>query len=257
MKKEVTKSKATQSRTKQKTKIDVSSVVVSPKVNENSPKPLPKYSKNPVKDYAHSFNWHMEEHINENWAFQNGLFSPVECQAIIDMVKSGSGSSPLNYSYIGDQPVETPSDFSQTSKIRISPVSWIRSDVPENRWIWERICSSIMNMNNQFFNYDLNEIQSLQFTTYDSEEKGFYGKHIDMMYRGNGTRKLSLSVQLSDPSDYEGGDLLIYNGEQPLNLPKVQGTGIFFPSYSLHEVTPVTKGIRYSLVAWSLGPRFK
>jgi PKHD-type hydroxylase len=77
------------------------------------------------------------------------------------------------------------------------------------------------------------------------------------MYYSNGTRKLSLSVQLSEPEDYEGGSLLLYNGEEPMTLPKTRGTGLFFPSYSLHEVTPVTKGIRYSLVAWFLGPRFK
>ena len=98
---------------------------------------------------------------------------------------------------------------------------------------------------------------AVQFTAYDSEEKGFYGKHIDMMYKSNGTRKLSMSVQLSEPEDYEGGSLLLYTGEEPLTLPKSRGTALFFPSYSLHEVTPVTKGLRYSLVAWFLGPRFK
>jgi PKHD-type hydroxylase len=133
----------------------------------------------------------------------------------------------------------------------------LRSDVDENRWIWEKITGAVININNQFFNYDLTEIQSLQFTAYDSEEEGFYGKHIDMMYKSNGTRKLSLSVQLSEPEDYEGGSLMLYNGEEPMTLPKTRGTGLFFPSYSLHEVTPVTKGIRYSLVAWFLGPRFK
>ena len=129
--------------------------------------------------------------------------------------------------------------------------------VEENRWIWERMAHYIGDLNKQFFQYDLNEIQSLQFTGYDSSENGYYGKHIDMMYRSNGTRKLSVSVLLSDPETYEGGDLLLYTGEHPDVPPKQQGTGIFFPSWSLHEVKPVTKGMRYSLVAWTLGPKFK
>jgi PKHD-type hydroxylase len=256
MSKVATKSKAEKARQEQKTAVDVTTVI-GEVVQKEGPKPLQRYSKDPVKDYAHSFNWHLGDVIDENWAYVNELFTPEECDAIIAMVKSGSGSSPLNYGYTGDRPVEDPASFQDTAKIRISPVSWIRSDVDENRWIWEKIAGAVININNQFFNYDLREIQSLQFTAYDAEEEGFYGKHIDMMYKSNGTRKLSLSVQLSNPEDYEGGNLLLYTGEEPLTLPKSRGTGLFFPSYSLHEVTPVTKGLRYSLVAWFLGPRFK
>jgi PKHD-type hydroxylase len=256
MSKVTTKSKASAARAEQKTTVDITSIS-GEVVQKEQPKPLQRYSKDPVKDYAHSFNWHLGDVIDENWAYVNELFTPEECDAIIAMVKSGSGSSPLNYGYTGDRPVEDPASFQDTAKVRISPVSWIRSDVDENRWIWEKIAGAVNNINNQFFNYDLREIQSLQFTAYDAEEEGFYGKHIDMMYKSNGTRKLSLSVQLSNSEDYEGGNLLLHTGEDPLTLPKTRGTGLFFPSYSLHEVTPVTKGLRYSLVAWFLGPRFK
>jgi PKHD-type hydroxylase len=116
---------------------------------------------------------------------------------------------------------------------------------------------AVKNINDQFFNYDLTEIQSLQFTSYDGKEAGFYGKHIDMMYTGAGTRKLSVSIQLSSGDDYEGGDLLLHTRDDPERPHRQQGTGIFFPGYTLHEVTPVTRGKRYSLVAWILGPRFK
>ena len=101
------------------------------------------------------------------------------------------------------------------------------------------------------------DIQSLQFTSYDAKDKGFYQKHIDMMYKGTGTRKLSLTVQLSDGADYEGGDLLLHYKNDPDVGFRNQGTATFFPSWMLHEVTPVTKGKRYSLVAWIQGPRFK
>ena len=70
-------------------------------------------------------------------------------------------------------------------------------------------------------------------------------------------RKLSLVVQLSDPEDYEGGDLEIYTGHEPLVVKKKKGMTAFFPSYQLHGVTPVTKGTRYSLVVWVHGPAFR
>jgi PKHD-type hydroxylase len=70
-------------------------------------------------------------------------------------------------------------------------------------------------------------------------------------------RKLSLTIQLSDPFSYNGGELHLFTGNEPTIIPKEQGKLISFPSYVLHEVTPVTKGERYSLVAWITGPQFK
>jgi PKHD-type hydroxylase len=68
-------------------------------------------------------------------------------------------------------------------------------------------------------------------------------------------RKLSLVCQLSDPSEYEGGELQINTGEI-FTPEKQKGTVILFPSYLLHRVTPVTKGTRRSLVLWIEGPAF-
>ena len=70
------------------------------------------------------------------------------------------------------------------------------------------------------------------------------------------TRKLSVSVQLSDPSEYEGGDLELMVNRNYIKVPKEKGTIIFFPSYLTHRVTKVTSGKRNSLVAWFHGPSF-
>ena len=70
-------------------------------------------------------------------------------------------------------------------------------------------------------------------------------------------RKISLSVQLTDPGEYEGGQLQLYTKKNVQTLPKTKGSAIFFPSFLLHQVTPVTKGKRMSLVAWVTGPQFK
>ena len=216
-------------------------------------KPLKKYINVTENDQEVKSNWPLKQSVNPPFYPHSNLFSVEECQSIIDMLKSGDLT--LNYSSTG----LGSSEHITTAKIRISPVSWIRSDKPENTWIFEKIVKCIEEVNNEYFNYDLKEIQSLQFTVYDSEEKGFYDKHIDIepVLINGVMRKLSLSVQLSNSEDYEGGSLLLHVGGNPIEAPKNRGTAIFFPSYSLHEVTPVTKGIRYSLVAWITGPKFK
>jgi PKHD-type hydroxylase len=73
----------------------------------------------------------------------------------------------------------------------------------------------------------------------------------------SGNRKLSFSVMLTDPGDYKGGELLLKTSFKPMKTPKKRGTVVFFPSFVLHEVTPVTEGIRKTLVGWVLGPNFR
>jgi PKHD-type hydroxylase len=82
-----------------------------------------------------------------------------------------------------------------------------------------------------------------------------YGWHQD--YGAKVSRKLSLTVQLTDPSEYEGGNLQIMTTGTPVNARKQRGLIVAFPSYVLHQVTPVTQGSRQSLVAWVSGPAFK
>jgi PKHD-type hydroxylase len=66
-----------------------------------------------------------------------------------------------------------------------------------------------------------------------------------------------LVVQLSDPSEYEGGELRLHTSQEPVIIRKEKGMVVCFPSYTLHEVTPVTRGERYTLVGWVHGPAFK
>ena len=89
------------------------------------------------------------------------------------------------------------------------------------------------------------------------EEGGHYNWHMDLNganMRGK-SRKLSFSLLLNDPSEFEGGKLE-FDGvtEQP---DQKQGTVIIFPSYAIHRVTPVTSGVRYSAVTWVNGPAFR
>lgn len=110
---------------------------------------------------------------------------------------------------------------------------------------------------NWHFNIDSKE--HIQFATYENND--YYDYHRDCDQNLKPYRKISVSVQLSDPNDYEGGDLKIKHLWGKMDLPmdlriKNKGTIIVFPSVLLHTVTPVTKGIRHSLVQWFGGPDF-
>ena len=118
------------------------------------------------------------------------------------------------------------------------------------------------------FNYELTFFQPIQFAEY--KDGGFYGWHQDAngIDPENETRKLSLSLILSDPDTFQGGELQFYNGgrpiedmgkitgEQVINDIKSQGTIVVFDSRDWHRVTPVT-GVRHSIVCWTVGPNFK
>ena len=84
-----------------------------------------------------------------------------------------------------------------------------------------------------------------------------YDWHVDNnMLTDLPPRKLSMSVQLSDPDDYDGGGLEISDG-QIVEATDARGAVIVFPSYRVHRVTPVTEGVRRSLVVWANGPAFR
>jgi len=125
---------------------------------------------------------------------------------------------------------------------RSTKVSFIDNEFTKS-FIYELVKSN-------YENYIIEEAEDLQFATYSVGD--FYGLHRDANKK-NG-RVLSVSIQLSDPSDYEGGDLCMHGiGGAPSPLENAQGTAIIFPSNLLHEVEPVTKGIRHSLVQWFKG----
>jgi PKHD-type hydroxylase len=147
------------------------------------------------------------------------------------------------------------------SKIRNSFIKWIKLN-EDTKWLYHKIIKEIHKVNQENYDYILKYIEDLQFSEYDKNYQGFYSKHTDCSDNESiendfSIRKLSFSIQLSDPKDYEGGELVIYKDSQKLIAPKEKGTIIFFLSNIVHEVKPVTKGTRYSLVSWVRGPNLK
>ena len=122
-------------------------------------------------------------------------------------------------------------------------------------WINAMICGYGLFANCKNFKYKLSkcDVEGVQLSQYKIGQ--FYNKHVD--FNGDPetkshTRKLSMSVQLSE-NNYEGGDLIIYYSGEKYIAPKSKGTVIVFDSKLTHEVTPITKGERYSLVKWFHG----
>jgi PKHD-type hydroxylase len=124
-------------------------------------------------------------------------------------------------------------------------------------WLYERLWTAAQECNRLFFCVDIAGVEAnVQLARYDSSQLGFYDWHTD--FAGiRPLRKISISIQLSPPEDYDGGDLELMYGVPPLRFDKTRGALIAFPSFMLHRVTPVTRGTRWSLVAWILGARWR
>jgi PKHD-type hydroxylase len=148
-----------------------------------------------------------------------------------------------------------------TNKVmRDSSTSFIYPN-DENTWVFNKLLNVTDFINSQYYNYDLLGFDYLQYTVYNKLGH-HYAYHMDMNL-GQVTdviapRKLSFSIIFSDREDYEGGDfeVLIEDNHSQI-VEQKKGRIIAFPSYILHRVTPITKGIRKSLVFWACGPKFR
>jgi PKHD-type hydroxylase len=206
---------------------------------------MTKNSKIPVKyDGPQNNSWPFSIDKTHGWAFANEVFTPQECAKIIALGKKQF----MHEALVGEENVAN-------KKVRKSKTSWIFPN-DEHNWIFYRMTNLVEQLNREYFNFNLfGFTEGFQFTEYEAPG-GYYSKHIDKMF-GKTIRKLSITVQLSDPTDYQGGDLELFFGGKPDVMDKAQGKAIAFPSYVVHEVKPVTKGTRYSLVAWVTGEPFK
>lgn len=140
--------------------------------------------------------------------------------------------------------------------VRNSHIRWIDYN-EKSAWLYTHLSELIQTANNEMWNFDISYIDdSIQYTEYH-DNGGHYDWHLDVgMYPVN-HRKISVTIQLSDPDDYEGGDFEVMTSSIPDIAPRKKGCAILFPSYLLHRVTPVTKGIRKSLVIWVNGQPLK
>lgn len=188
--------------------------------------------------------WKLQNPIDtiENWAYFEKAFTKEQCEEI---VKLGESLLPHTAATFGGE----------NTDIRDSKVSWIQPNADSEN-VFRRVTDIVNSLNDRFFKFKLEGFgEGFQFTKYVAPA-GKYDLHIDKTYNSV-IRKLSVVIQLSDPADYEGGDLLLKFSNEPTVVKKEQGYLVAFPSYVLHGVQPVTSGTRYTLVGWITGPAFK
>ena len=179
-------------------------------------------------------------------------------------------ASVINKGHTDSDPVLADDRARLDPKIRKTDIGFITDKdnmVNQIAWYYLREANKIQ------FNYKLEYFQPVQFARY--RNGGHYDWHQDASGQNphGECRKLSLTFCLTDPKDYEGGELQFYGGERPMEdmeLPdgrkisaeqiqqdiRDQGSVIVFDSRDFHRVTPCTKGTRYSIVCWTVGPNF-
>lgn len=137
--------------------------------------------------------------------------------------------------------------------IRKSKIRWLRNEA-----LQERLWGYVKAANEASFGVDVTNQADMQFTSYEAADGGHYDWHHDVHWRAQESqdRKISMTIQLSDSQNYEGGDFEFEEVKTTADF-RGKGTVLLFPSYLRHKVHPVTAGTRQSLVAWFFGNRWR
>jgi PKHD-type hydroxylase len=195
---------------------------------------------------ANKFLSQQRSDINHlNYYYFTEAFTPEEIKKIID----------IGEKYPKQTATTVGSDSEGVSDYRISEISWLPEN-PETSWIHDKFADNAIIANNAMWDFDIWGFgDGLQYTKYFGDG-GHYDWHVDLG-PGISNRKLSCVLQLSTPEEYEGGQLQINPGGNIIEVPKGLGTMVFFPSFLLHRVTPLTGGVRKSLVTWFRGANLR
>ena len=143
-------------------------------------------------------------------------------------------------------------------QIRRAEISWL-DDLPQAAWVMDRMIGLTAQANRESFHFDLTDFaESPQVARYTAARAARFDWHSDIGSTPIAAkRKLTVVVQLSDPAEYQGGTLDLRPDSTVHPSPTAQGSAIIFPAFTLHRVTPVTDGTRWSLTLWSHGPAFR
>lgn len=179
--------------------------------------------------------------MRQSWQMWQSQIKPEECDAMIEQLRQ---LPPIEAQTFGGQ-----EDY------RSSNVRWVEDEGIRNMLWWYA-----REANRLAFGLDVTDAGSVQFTEYTTESGGKYDWHHDVDWQSDLAfdRKISVVLQLSDGNYYEGCDFQFDEVPNPdPDALRAKGTIICFPSYLRHRVTEITKGSRYSLVAWFEGPRWR
>ena len=190
--------------------------------------------------------------LRNNWQM---FTATLDNETIQNILKEAPPTQVATTFNTKDFDVSQDDNVDQMSSIRSSQVSWLSN----NPWVKEMLYFYVDLANQAAFNVNINNKAEIQYTEYHASQGGHYDMHHDIDWNRNDgkDRKLSVTVQLSDPSEYEGGAFEFSETQSPTpEASKPKGTVLVFPSYLQHKVNPITKGVRKSLVAWFEGPKW-
>ena len=180
-----------------------------------------------------------------DYMWYNGLFNEEEVTAIRSL---------WNPELAGEAKVNSHGKDLVKDELRRSDIMFIKP--ASNEWIYDKLATACIQANTTRYKFDITGFQTeLQLANYGI--RNFFEWHMDFGTAELSNRKLSITVQLSDPDEYEGGELQFMINQQVFTATKEKGTAIIFPSFALHRVTPVIKGCRKSIVGWISGPPYK
>jgi PKHD-type hydroxylase len=181
-----------------------------------------------------------------NYYYFTNVFTDQEIEEIIQI---GESQPKIKATTVGEDITQEVTDY------RVSDIAWLANN-PKTSWVFDRIADLAIKANSEMWNFDIWDFQDdLQYTSYYGNG-GHYDWHADLG-AGISNRKLSIVLQLSNSDEYEGGDLQMNTGGSILNIPREKGLICFFPSFVLHRVTPLSSGLRRSLVTWLCGANLR
>ena len=183
---------------------------------------------------------------NQNYPIEYWVFEKVLNDDIINSILNEAKLHKTKQQTIGTE-LESNTDLNirNAQGVTLSP----------NLGIGALLTGMALNANNQAWKFDVKYSNQSEYLRYDKE--GHYVSHIDTTFllQAQEHRKLTTLAFLND--DFEGGKFYIQIGPEKQYPPQQKGTVLVFPSYMVHGVEPVTKGVRYSCVTWLVGPYFK
>lgn len=185
--------------------------------------------------------------VSNGISARTALFTPEECLVVTDWA--------IRYGQVQPGLVHTRQEASREPLRRckeyvINPHS---IDFPDGSSVASRVYEAFALAN--VWELEYSDVPSIRVMEY--QKRDGYGAHTDWSNGAAKNRKLSMTVQLTRESGYEGGEVVLYAGPDNEIISRDQGMATVWPSWTLHEVKPVTAGVRYALTAWAHGNPYR
>ena len=182
------------------------------------------------------------------WMSYDDVITPNQCDKLIEIANQQGFASAT----IDDNEKENNSGYIDDN-IRKAQIALI--PYKKHKWLENALITTLRDCNANL-QFDLDGFMDLQVIKYDVDS--FFLPHLDILtINSDMQRKVTFVIQLSNPDDYVGGDLCVWTNKEEDRMSRKKGSLHAFPSYLLHEVTPILSGTRYVLIGWCFGPEFK